>query len=207
MVQFSWSMLKGTPSALITSTQASAARVNAARRALTTPVPPPPLSSTLSNSVDWLRVLNDFGPHPSIGRLSHLVSLRRLDAAVSISVDNIAATLRDELINLSREAIAEQQDAQNDFLTKTANFLEWGAQKLPELPEMDLSDFVLARTVTEINRLAVGHEMMWVSHKRSSPIHPITRDTANEKIDQRARVARAALPLLKKSGMRLSEVI
>ena len=45
------------------------------------------------------------------------------------------------------------------------------------------------------------------SHFASQAIHPIDRDTADEKCDERARAALAALPLLQQNGMKLSETL
>jgi len=46
---------------------------------------------------------------------------------------------------------------------------------------------------------------LFVDHRQLLAIHPIDRETANQKCNERAAAALAALPIIKANGMKLSE--
>jgi len=108
-------------------------------------------------------------------------------------------------VRLKREIIADVAASESDILSKAVTLLEWSSQKIPELTEMDLSDIIMAKAIADINRLSTSQEKIFVSYKALRPIHAINRDTANDKCNERAAIARKALPLLQSSGYRLSE--
>lgn len=109
----------------------------------------------------------------------------------------------DRLITESRSA--EREADEDDVLTQAATLLEWGAQKLPELAELDVGDLLMAKAIADIKSKVDRVEHVFVDHRKLAPIHPIDRDTAIAKCEERAEAARRALPLLENNGMRLSE--
>jgi hypothetical protein len=150
------------------------------------------------------------GKRPPNGRVDHLVSLRRLHAVVSAkhsTVNAIKATIDEELRNLVDETLAESRGFQNDFFSSLAFFIQWAAQKIPELSQMDRSDFVLGKTAWFVRKHNPIQVKKFFSFKQLSPIHPHTRVTSDEKQDARAIDARQARPLFEKHGMRMSEAM
>ena len=100
-----------------------------------------------------------------------------------------------------------KEENENDVLTKAAELFEWGVQKIPELPQMDFSDLLMAKAVADIHADHQSVEHIFVDHRLLLPIHPITRGPAIEKCKERADAAKSALPLLRENGMRLSEAL
>jgi len=182
--------------------QANKAHMSSARQHLKSPQPPSESDQTkLGNEPDWDAILRSFGPFPEAGRLSHLVSLRRLHAFCSKEV------VLEEVETLKRESLADIHTAENDALSQMVMLLEWGTQKLPELVELDISDLFMAKVIADINRLSTGYETIFVSYKSLRPIHAINRGTANKKCNDRAASIKSAIPLLQANGMRLSELL
>jgi len=112
--------------------------------------------------------------------------------------------LLQEARRLAAESAAEARD-DDDVLTQAANLLEWGAQKLPELSELDVSDLLMGKVIADIRSKSDRIEKIYVDHRSLHPIHPITRAPAEQKCEDRAQAARDALPLLEEHGMRMSE--
>lgn len=206
VIYWLWNHINGrTKSDLTTSAQrATQASIKKARHALISPEPPPTL--LVSDEYDWLEILSQFGEQPEPGRLSHLVSLRRIFAATNTEdVTRVRATVADELTKLKREYTADINSAEVDLLSQSVQMLLWGKQKLPELKELDMSDLIMAKVIADINRLSTGYENIFVSYKSLKPIHAINRGSANSKCDDRADAARKAISVLQANELRLSE--
>jgi hypothetical protein len=168
-------------------------------------VEPAPPARTAIDEPDWgaLQELVASSPLPEI-RNKQLQILRRLDELDD--VDAMRRVVRQEAIRLATDLRAEEQEAnEEDVLTQAANFLEWGAQKLPELAELDVSDALMAKAIADIRAQHDRVENRFVDLAALRAIHPIDRDTAIAKSEARASAARDALPLLEAHGMRLSE--
>lgn len=139
-------------------------------------------------------------------------ALQRVSAALAApgaDADRVARAVeivQQELLRLGTESAAEDAlSEEGDVLSQAAALLEWGAQKLPELGELDVSDLLMAKAIADIQAQHTSVEHIFVDHRRLWAIHPIDRATADEKCNARAEAARAALPLLRAHGMRLSE--
>ena len=103
------------------------------------------------------------------------------------------------------ESALQKQKTEGDALSQAALLVEWGFQKLPEIAELNVSDVLMAKTIADIKTLHTSVERKLVSHHQLLAIHPIDRETANEKCNARAKAARAALPILEANDMTLSE--
>jgi len=175
--------------------------------------PPPTPTPRLQQAPRWEALHSALRTRDDRMRLRQLSTLQRLfvvteDGELSSDerLDAVRRTLHQEARRLVSESVAaERESAESDALTQAASLLEWGVQKLPELSEIDVSDLIMAKTVADIRALSSSVEHTFVDHRRLLAIHPINRETANQKCDQRAAAARDALPLLRENGMRLSE--
>jgi len=128
--------------------------------------------------------------------------------AAASTPDEARARAEEHIQAMALEAEAEQRAADaDDALSQAAALLEWGAQKLPELAELDVSDLLMAKAIADIRAQHDRVERVFVDHRELLPIHPIDRATADEKADRRAEAARAALPLLEAHDLRLSEAL
>lgn len=174
--------------------------------------PAPGLTPELSQEPDW-RGLGASLTHRGDGvRLRHLQVLERVSgvlAAAGSDAERVRAAtrvVRQETMRLMAEAEAAEREAEeNDVLSQAAALVAWGAQKVPELGELDVSDLVMGKVIADIRATHSRVENVFVDHRKLQPIHPITREPAQRKCDERAAAARAALPLLQANGMRLSE--
>ncbi len=139
-------------------------------------------------------------------RSEHLeLLLAILDRDEVSEVHQLAA---DGARQLSLQATADAREAaEDDALSQAAALLEWGAQKLPELGELDVSDLLMAKVIADIRATHDEVERLLVDHRSLWPIHPIDRATANDKCEQRAQAARDAQPLLEANGLELSEAL
>lgn len=107
---------------------------------------------------------------------------------------------------LALAASADAREAgEDDALSQAASLLAWGAQKLPELAELDVSDVLMAKVIADIRATHAQVERRFVDHRHLWPIHPIDRATADAKCNERADAARAAGDLLAAHDDRLSE--
>ncbi len=167
--------------------------------------PAPPARRELDQAPDWdaLQELVANSALPEL-RNKQLQVLRRL-----ASVDDLGEARRvvnQEALRLATDLRAEVQGAsEEDVLSQAASFLEWGAQKLPELAELDVSDALMAKAIADIRALHDRVEHRFVELGSLRAIHPIDRQTAMDKSEHRAQAAREALDLLEAHGMRLSE--
>jgi hypothetical protein len=124
------------------------------------------------------------------------------------SLEQAHAQARRAARDLALSATAEAREAdEDDALSQAASLLQWGAQKLPELAELDVSDLLMAKVIADIRATHDEVERIVVDHRRLLPIHPIDRATAEEKAEARATAARQALPLLEEHGMQLTEAL
>jgi len=172
------------------------------------PEPAPAPSPALEAAPDWSGVAGELRERGDSLRLEQLQSLQRIDAVLSSGepVKGALRTVRQEVMRLSAASAADAREAaEEDVLTQTAELLEWGVQKLPELAELDASDLLMGKTVADIRSKSSRVEHVFIDHRELRAIHPIDRQTAEDKCDQRAESARAALPLLRANSMRLSE--
>lgn len=170
------------------------------------PEPPPPPSPELEAEPDWPALTASLKDDPIRARM--LAALQRVHQAIDAGPDGDPArrVVRQELLRLDAEARASARQAdEDDVLTQAASLLEWGAQKLPELAELDVSDLLMAKAIADIRASASAVEHTFVPHRDLRAIHPIDRATADAKCEERAQAARDALPLLRANGMRLSE--
>jgi len=92
-----------------------------------------------------------------------------------------------------------------DTLFRAATFVEWGAQKFPELKHMDVSDLLMEKTVTNIRNNYDHIQHVFVDFREIWPLHGIDRESAINKCEARADAIRRALPAIRKNGFRLSE--
>ena len=141
-------------------------------------------------------------------RLLHLRSLRRLHILIeeNCSYEELRNVILQEGVRIEQEARAQKKQAmENDALTQAARLVEWGIQKLPEIAELDMSDVLMAKSIADIRTLHSEIEHIMVSHHQLKAIHPIDRDTANDKCNARAAAARKALPILQAHDMKLTE--
>jgi hypothetical protein len=172
--------------------------------------PPPPVAAP--QPPDWAALAAELEVQGDAERLNQLRALRRVSAALEqrapqlVRLDEATRVVHQEAMRLAARSKAERAEAaEEDALSQAAELLEWGVQKLPELAELDMSDLMMGKTVADIRALHDRMEHTFIDHRELRAIHPIDRDTANEKCDQRAAAARAALPILEANGMRLSE--
>lgn len=172
------------------------------------PEPPPPATAVLEAPPDWEQ-LEAAVTKPA--ERQHLAVLHRVHAVLSEPGDaeervaEAARVVRQEARRLGVQSAATAEE--DDVLTQAADLLEWGAQKLPELAELDVSDLLMAKAIADIRSQHDAVETRFVDHRLLRAIHPIDRATAEEKCNERADAARAALPLLEANGMRLSEAL
>ncbi|MCB9674621.1 MAG: hypothetical protein H6737_05850 [Alphaproteobacteria bacterium] len=174
------------------------------------PEPAPPATPETVQPPDWARVSEALAGDPV--RLKQLRALERI-AHVLGEPGNAASRAAEARRIVHQEVMRLQTDAaavanandEEDVLSQAASLLEWGAQKLPELAELDVSDLLMAKAIADIRALAASVEHVFVDHRQLLAIHPIDRATADDKCNQRADAARDALPLLEANGMRLSE--
>jgi hypothetical protein len=175
--------------------------------------PAPPLSAAWSASPDWDVVVREISESDHGQHAKQLVVLRRIHEILeapghddSVRVANALRAVRQEVARLQTDAhAAEAESMERDALSQLANLLEWGAQKLPELAELDVADVLMGKVIADIRTRCTRVEHVFLDHRELLPIHPIDRDTANQKCEERAAAARDALPLLRANGMRLSE--
>jgi hypothetical protein len=128
--------------------------------------------------------------------------------ASSSNMRGVLQTVVEEVDRLERQAKASKKNAEtDDALSQAASVLEYGAGKLPELGELDMSDLVMLNTVNSIQRLHTEVEHIYVCHHQLKAIHLINRDNANAQCNKRAQAARGALLVLKRNNMRFSEML
>ena len=151
---------------------------------------------------DWAAAADAVRADPAAQH--HLEALRRISDAPDLDA---ARRIAHQEVDRLRGRVTAARQSDDDVLSQAAALLEWGAQKLPELAELDVSDVLMGKVIADIRALANRVEKRFVDQRRLAPIHPITRDTADKKCDERADAARTALPLLEANGMRLSEVL
>jgi len=133
-------------------------------------------------------------------------ALRHVAEADTLDEARQRARRHAETLTLDAEA-AERTAASDDALSQAAALLEWGAQKLPELAELDVSDLLMAKAIADIRAQHTEVERVFVDHRRLLPIHPIDRATADDKASQRAEAARAAWPIIDANDGQLSEAL
>lgn len=144
-------------------------------------------------------------------RQRNLAAFQRLDAILDGDQDaeallvEVRRALHQEAQRLETESAADERAQDADVLGQVAELMEWGVQKLPELKDMDLSDLIMGKVIADIRAKHDRVEHIFVDHRRLHPIHPISRASADEKVEERAEAARRALPLLEANGMRMSE--
>lgn len=170
------------------------------------PEPPPPPSPKLDAPPDWSALAETLEGDSvrlkqlqALERLAHVLSGETRDRA-----DEALRVVYQEALRLQTDAAAAGGDDE-DVLTQAASLLEWGAQKLPELAELDVSDLLMAKAVADIRAQHDRVQHVFVDHRLLLAIHPIDRPTAEDKCEARAQAARDAMPLLEANGMRLSE--
>lgn len=171
------------------------------------PEPAPIPTPELETAPDWDELAGALEGRKDAVRLRSLHALERLEAVLSEGdLDGAKRVVRQEARRLVSESEADEREEQEeDILSQAAALLEWGAQKIPELAELDASDVVMAKAIADIKSNADEVVQTFVDHRELLPIHPITRETAEEKCEERAEAARKALPLLEANGMRMSE--
>ncbi|MFT4624838.1 MAG: hypothetical protein ACI8PZ_003501 [Myxococcota bacterium] len=168
--------------------------------AVTAEPEPAPAEPSLDVSPDWDGMHRSLA-EPALQR--QLQALRRIAAALDEGPAAARRVVHQEANRLATSA--EAAEADDDLLSRAAAFLEWGAQKIPELGELDAADLLMGKVIAEIRAQHSEVVHRFVDHRQLEAIHPIDRDTANLKCDERAASARAALPLLRSNGMRMSE--
>lgn len=170
------------------------------------PEPAPPVHAALHQAPDYAALQQAMVERDDRDRLRAVQALQRVEHALDTSTQAARRVIRQEVIRLGAESEAEQRSAgEEDVLSQAASLLEWGAQKLPELAELDVSDILMAKAIADIRANRSRVEKVFVDHRKLKAIHPIDRATADEKCNQRAQAARDALPLLEANGMQLSE--
>ena len=165
-----------------------------------------PPTKRIVESIDWEQMDRDLVQQPN--RLLHFRSLRRLFILneQGCNREGLRDVIMQECVRLDQDTRADEKKLlEGDALTQAARLVEWGVQKIPEIAELDMSDVLMAKTIADIRALHSSVERKLVSHHQLLAIHPINRDTANEKCNQRAKAARAALPILEANDMKLTE--
>ena len=196
----------GIGGAFVSWTRARSAPDEAAPTITIQPESPPPELPELAIQPDWEAVQRGLIERGDSDRLRAIQALHRVESALEISPDHAHRVIRQEVLRLGSESDAQVRTAESDdVLSQTAALLEWGAQKLPELAELDVSDLMMGKAIADIRSSRDRITRVFVDHRELLAIHPIDRATAEEKCDERAAAARAALPLLRANGMRLSE--
>lgn len=190
--------LLGLAAATVTWTRARGGDAPAPQ-AVSDPSEPPPTTPALQEAPDWETLVAGV-TEPALRR--HLTSLQRL-AGVVDDPEAARRVIHQEALRVVAAADAAEQD--DDLLTRAAAFLEWGAQKIPELGELDAGDVLMGKVIADIRAQHDEVVRRFVDHRLLLPIHPIDRDTASQKADERAASARAARSLLQANGDRLSE--
>ena len=166
------------------------------------PEPAPSPMPELLEAPDWDALATELGTDRV--RLRTLQMLERIEAAEDLEAAR--RIVRQEARRLVSESAAdERNEEEDDVLSQAAGLLEWGAQKIPELAELDVSDLMMAKAIADIRANADEVVQTFVDHRELLAIHPIDRETANDKCNERADAARAALPVLRSNGMRMSE--
>lgn len=170
------------------------------------PESPPPALPELAVQPDWQKVQQALILRGDADRLRAVQALHRVESALELSVDDAHRVIRQEVLRLGSESAAEVRTSEgDDVLSQVAELLEWGTQKLPELAELDVSDLMMGKAIADIRSSRDRVTRVFVDHRELLAIHPIDRATAEEKCDERAEAAKAALPVLRANGMRLSE--
>ncbi|MEC7986889.1 MAG: hypothetical protein VX278_17095 [Myxococcota bacterium] len=169
------------------------------------PAPPVEVGAT----VDWGTLTGTLIAKEDLTRLKSLRVLQRIQVILqqhSSPNEDALRIIKQESERLVADSIAESKGREEgDALTQAAQLLEWGIQKLPELAELDVADLLMAKVIAEIQSHHSSVENLFVDHRSLKAIHPIDRKTADDKCNQRADAARAALQVLKANNMRLSE--
>lgn len=195
--------------------------------------PAPPASSQFSTQrPDFLKMTNAMLAANDAARLSHLSSLQRVEGILLLAqqkqaknksddgdnrtanssnntaIDDAIRTVRQEVERVGAAFDAHQAAVEsNDVLTKLGEGAEWLVQKLPELAELDVSDLIMAKCVADIQKHAVSKRMIFVPQERCRAIHPISRDTAMVKCEERGAALRASRDAIAANGNRLSEAL
>ncbi len=193
--------------------------VMAAKDEIANPRNAPLAANGASIEPDWDKAVNELiACGPSAGaspqKLAHLVALRRLYHVSTAGFFGgrgpsgpLQMTLQDEVTKLVRVAKAEKASEDEDPLTKAASFIEWGAQKIPELVQMDRSDIIMGAAISYININTTTIVKTFIPHTELKAIHLIDRGPANEKCDERAAALKKSVPLLEANEFRLSEAL
>jgi hypothetical protein len=158
--------------------------------------------------IDWETLDREWQRMPH--RLFHLRSLRRISSLheQGSTKKELTLVLKQECVRLIQEAKAvEKKEEEGDALSQAARLVEWGIQKIPEIADLDLSDILMAKTIADIQALHTSVETKMVSHHHLLAIHPIDRDTANEKCNKRATAALGALSIIEANNMKLTETL
>jgi hypothetical protein len=199
----------GITAAFVSWTQARGAAPNVLPPAPTAhrePAPPP--STTPTDFPGWDRATAALARDPrrqrELARLRRIAAVLSADGDAEACLDDGLRVVRQEAQRVLADAAADARE-DDDGLSVAAGLLEWGAQKLPELAELDVSDLLMGKVIADIRATHDRVEQRFVDHRELRAIHPIDRATAEEKCNARARAARAALPILRANGMRLSE--
>eukprot|EP00808_Paulinella_micropora_P029805 g34425.t1 len=162
---------------------------------------------------DWLAIDEQLMALEDVSRQRELARLRRIFAIASSKkpagacVEEIRNTIAQEVGRLSAEAEQDLSEEREDDLDKLTEIVKWALQKGPELMELDLSDVLMAKAILDLNRYKTKVHLRFLKLSSLVPIHPIDRESANQKCDERAAVARKAFPLIRKNNMRLSEAL
>lgn len=195
----------------------------------TSPEPPPrtdPLKESPSSELDWDEITNSLTTLGDRDRQMTLQMLRRIYAAAtttgSTEAENGESTLSESqrlkqviwtveqecqrLVQSAQQAQREHSD--DDMLTKASDFLDWALQKTPEITQLDITDLVMGKIVTDINRLKVDTSCIVVDLSDLKAIHMVEdRETSREKTRVRALAARKSLAAIQSNGMVLSEAL
>ncbi len=147
------------------------------------------------------------GPRFATSRLA-ITAVLHLAAAVVVATGSLAALIGGFGVVMAlltwRPPPPRKHD---DALTRAATALDWGAQKLPELADLDASDLQLARLFAEVRARRSGVEQRMIDLRRLEPLHPIDRTPAEDKVEERTEAVRQAMPLLRRCGMCLTEAM
>ena len=169
---------------------------------------PAPPATVEPDPVDWEAADRALEDDPrrrrELARLRRLTTVLEGSGSAELRLDELQRVLVQEATRLLDEARVDAR-SDDDMLTQAATLLEWGAQKLPELAELDVSDVLMAKAIADIRAKKDRVVNRFVDHRDLRAIHPIDRATADAKCEERAEAARAALPLLRANNMRLSE--
>lgn len=173
---------------------------------------PPKASAHFEATPEWEAIAEELAQRADALRLRQLDALRRIsdmlesEATSDERIRDALLVVRQEVFRLRNESVAAGRGVDDDdLLTRAADFFEWGVQKLPELADLDVEDLLLAQVVAEIRALSSSVEHRFVPHTALQPIHPIDRQTAEDKCASRVAAIIAARELLVANGMRLSE--